>query len=157
MKYLAVLLVLLLVTGGLIVLNTIYPFLPTVANKTNDIVQGVTDNWQGFLFGKKEPEMPPVEDVSTEAELEARIKAEVDKAVAAKLAEMTSTDGGLTSGLVVLPPGAQASTSLLDITNSFSDEVVVLPDASGQSGVITPIFKSGQGDSYLYILTPIKN
>lgn len=156
MRYLAVLLVLLLLTGSLIVLNTIYPVLPSVANKTNEIIQGVTNNWQGFLFGKKEAEMPPAEDLGAEAELQARIKAEVDKAVAARLAGMTTSGEGSASGLVVIPPGGQASTSLSDIYNSFSDEVVVKPDSTGQSGVITPIFKSGQGDPYLYILTPIK-
>ena len=156
MKYLGVFLVLLVVAGSLIALNTIYPVLPVVANMTRNIGKSVADNWQGFLFSKKDEEAAPALESENSDELESRIKAEVDKAVAARLAEMQSSGGGSGQGLVVMSADQQGSTTAANIAQSFSDQVIVTPDASGQSGVITPIFRNGQGDPYLYILTPIK-
>lgn len=151
MKYLAVLLVVLVIASSLLVLNTIYPVLPRVANMTRNVGQGIVDNWRGFLFGRSDEESVPVE-TDEDDDLAALIKAEVDKAIQARLA---GSGGGSASGLVVVPAD-QAPTNLTDIASSFSDEVNVYPDAGGQSGVIVPVFRSGPGSPYLYILTPIK-
>ena len=151
MKYLAVLLVVLVISSGLVLLNTIYPVLPGVANMTRNVGQSITDNWRGFLFGDPSGENVQISDKDEDDELTALIKAEVDRAIQARLAAM---GGGSANGLIVMP--ADQPTSLTDITNSFSDEVIVYPDAGGQSGVIVPVFRSGQGSPYLYILTPIK-
>ena len=151
MRYLAVLLVVLLIASSLILLNTIYPVLPGVANMTRNVGQSIFDNWQGFLFGKPQATEAPVPVEGGSDELSALIKAEVDKAIQERLADT----GGSGSGLVVRPAN-QTSTNLTDIANSFSDEVIVYPDAGGQSGVIVPVFRHGQGSPYLYILTPIK-
>ena len=151
MKYLAFLLAVLVIASGLVLLNTIYPVLPGVANMTRNVGQSITDNWQGFLFGGPNGETSPLPAENEDDELAALIRAEVDRAIQARLAAM---GGGSSNGLIVMP--ADKSTSLTDITNSFSDEVIVYPDAGGQSGVIVPVFRNGQGSPYLYILTPIK-
>lgn len=63
-------------------------------------------------------------------------------------------------GMVVVPSSGDANTDAVikaNIANMFSDEVVVNPDGTGRSGVITPVFRSGAGNDYLYILAPINN
>lgn len=156
MKYLAVLLVGLFALGGLILLNTIYPVFPRVANTTRDFGKNIVENWRGFLSGKKDEMPEPASPVLNSNEISDLIKSEVDKAVAARLAEMAGASGGPTSGLVVVPAGQRAPNTTSDIAKSFSDEVDVYPDSSGQSGVIVPVFTDGPGESYLYVLTPIK-
>ena len=151
MKYLAVLLAVLLIASSLLLLNTIYPVLPGVANMTRNVGQSITDNWQGFLFSGPDEDKATVPAQNGDDELTTLIKAEVDRAIQARLA---ATGGGSANGLIVTP--ANQPTNLTDIANSFSDEVIVYPDAGGQSGVIVPVFRSGQGSPYLYILTPIK-
>ncbi|PIR72196.1 MAG: hypothetical protein COU42_02120 [Candidatus Nealsonbacteria bacterium CG10_big_fil_rev_8_21_14_0_10_36_24] len=59
-------------------------------------------------------------------------------------------------GLVVIPSTEKDEEIKVKIKESFSDEVKVeLTDKT--SGIITPVFKTGEGDRYLYILVPIKN
>lgn len=41
------------------------------------------------------------------------------------------------------------------IKESFSDEVIVKPDNSGTSGIITPIFKETKGSDFIYVLVPV--
>lgn len=43
------------------------------------------------------------------------------------------------------------------IKDSFSDETRVLPDNSGVSGVIKPVFKKQSDQDYLYVMVPVKN
>jgi len=59
-------------------------------------------------------------------------------------------------GLVVIPSTDKDEETVKKIKDSFSDEVKVeLKDET--SGIITPIFREGDGENYLYILVPIKN
>ena len=37
----------------------------------------------------------------------------------------------------------------------FSDEIEISFDQSGQSSVITPIFKDKRGQDFIFLLTPI--
>ncbi len=60
--------------------------------------------------------------------------------------------------LVVLP--STEDESLNDeiknyVKKSFSDEVVVEPDKSGESGLIRPVFRSGDDQEYLYVMVPV--
>ncbi len=41
------------------------------------------------------------------------------------------------------------------IKNSFSDQTQVVPDETGSSGVIKPIFKNTNDQEYLYVLVPV--
>ncbi len=57
-------------------------------------------------------------------------------------------------GMVVIPSTEEDEAVKEKIKESFSDEVKVeLTDKS--SGIITPIFRDGEGDNYMYVLVPI--
>ena len=43
------------------------------------------------------------------------------------------------------------------IKSSFSDETRVVPDDTGVSGVIKPVFKKQSEQDYLYVMVPVKN
>ena len=70
--------------------------------------------------------------------------------------EEETTPQPVDEGLVVIPSTDKNEEVVEKIQNSFSDEVKVeLKDET--SGIITPVFKEGDGENYLYILVPIKN
>ncbi len=58
-------------------------------------------------------------------------------------------------GLVVVSDPDNHDETVASIKNSFSDEVTVVEDDGGGSGVITPIFKNIEGDPYTYVLVPL--
>lgn len=63
---------------------------------------------------------------------------------------------GKNEGLVVIPSSEENESLKEKIKKSFSDEVKVeIKDES--SGIITPIFRKGDGEQYLYIMVPINN
>lgn len=63
----------------------------------------------------------------------------------------------LSRGMVVMPQTeTDVEAQLESVKKAFSDEVVVTPDSSGTSGVITPVFKERNGNDYLYVLVPVK-
>lgn len=43
------------------------------------------------------------------------------------------------------------------IKESFSDEVIVKPDNSGTSGIITPVFREAKGSDFIYVLVPVND
>jgi len=57
-------------------------------------------------------------------------------------------------GLLVIPSTEKDTEMKKKIKESFSDEVKVEP-VDKTSGIITPVFRTGEGDRYLYILVPI--
>jgi hypothetical protein len=60
-------------------------------------------------------------------------------------------------GIAVVPSLGQSEKEEAlkkNIKNTFSDEVEVMPDSSGTSGVITPVFKKVNKDNYVYVLVP---
>lgn len=63
-------------------------------------------------------------------------------------------------GFVVLPQGDE-DTILSNIHNtvreSFSDEVTVSVDETGTSGTVTPVFKQGEGDEYIFMMVPVRD
>lgn len=64
------------------------------------------------------------------------------------------------SGLVVVPSTGDPDSDLSVknyVKESFSDEAEVVPDESGSSGVIRPVFRSGDEQEYLYILVPVED
>ena len=64
------------------------------------------------------------------------------------------------SGLVVIPAKKEEKDNEAmkkKIKDSFSDEVAVIQDETGQSGIIKPKFKNSEGENYLYVLVPVKD
>lgn len=73
------------------------------------------------------------------------------------------TDGSIVEfdkereGIVVVLSSEQSSDSAVKqkIKESFSDEIEIIPDESGQAGIIRPVFKKSEGQDYVYVLVPI--
>lgn len=42
------------------------------------------------------------------------------------------------------------------VADSFSDEAEIVPDESGNSGVIKPVFKENKDQEYVYVIVPVK-
>lgn len=64
------------------------------------------------------------------------------------------------NGMAVVPSSNSASKDEAiknRIRNSFSDEVIVNPDASGNAGIITPVFRQAKGDDFLYVIVPVNS
>lgn len=76
---------------------------------------------------------------------------------------MSSTDGraaaySISEGIVVEEQAIDAATAAeqeAKIQATFSDKVKVQPDATKKSGTITPVFKSGAGETYRYMIVPV--
>lgn len=61
-------------------------------------------------------------------------------------------------GMIVVPSTGETSQDekvKSRIKKSFSDETRVIPDETGTSGVIQPVFKHTQDQDYLYVLVPV--
>jgi len=63
-------------------------------------------------------------------------------------------------GAVMIPVSQSDVLSLSRIRsylrNSFSDEIEIVPDDSGVSGVIKPVFSDPNDEEYFYVMVPIK-
>jgi len=86
---------------------------------------------------------------------------EVAKRIQVALAGATSllSQGGISDnqGLVVFPDSSNREELTSDIQNQFSDEVEILFDEAGESGIIRPVFKSSENsDDYAFVLVPIE-
>ncbi len=98
-------------------------------------------------------------DATTEFEIdEEKLKAYVREIMLAE--RNTFAPGGPYGGVVALPSsGDPVQDEILKerIKASFSDDVTVQFDSSGSSGVIRPVFKSGEGlsENYMFLLVPV--
>lgn len=64
------------------------------------------------------------------------------------------------NGFAVIPSSnSEAKDEVIKnkIKESFSDEVIVKPDSSGNSGIITPVFKETKGSDFIYVLVPVND
>jgi hypothetical protein len=60
------------------------------------------------------------------------------------------------TGLVVFPDPVGHDRAVASVESSFSDDAEVTFDRSGTSGVITPVFRSGNGStSYAFVMVPL--
>lgn len=72
--------------------------------------------------------------------------------------DSSSTNIPSWNGMAVAPStGASDAQTKQRIQSSFSDNVTVTPDATGNAGVIKPVFKKTNGDDFLYVLVPVKD
>ncbi|HLP44266.1 MAG TPA: hypothetical protein VK145_03245 [Candidatus Nanoarchaeia archaeon] len=62
------------------------------------------------------------------------------------------------AGFVVVPSGGDDVNRQVKeyVENNFSDEAQIIPDASGNSGLIKPVFKNQSDQEYLYVMVPVK-
>lgn len=62
------------------------------------------------------------------------------------------------NGIAVTPSSNNTQQDELikqKIRESFSDDVFVNPDSTGNSGVITPVFRKTKGSDYVYVMVPV--
>lgn len=63
------------------------------------------------------------------------------------------------TGVAVLPSADDKSANeqvKQYVIDSFSDETEIIPDESGNSGLIRPVFKERNDQEYLYVVVPVK-
>lgn len=65
----------------------------------------------------------------------------------------STSEAEVQSGVVLLPTSTPAER-LEEVRDSFSDEVRVELDGS-DTGVVTPVFKESEGESYRFLLVPV--
>ncbi len=129
--------------------------------------QAVGERWQAFLAGRAAPvvttsassatPVPVTLDLETKNDLK-DIKAGVAEILKRLDQNTVAPTGKLPSqGLVVVPKVDSTNSSNLQarVGSVFSDQVQVSLDASGKAGVVTPVFRRGPGDNYLFLLTPV--
>jgi len=147
------------------------------ANNASYYWQRANDAWRKFVGGEAAEQesingltasstpLLTLDPLTLEA-LKTQIKSELLRDLGQDGNSIISTTVGNTSGLVILPSSGDPTRdqiTKLELQNSFSDQVEVKFDASGQTGIITPIFQNGsargeagRGENYLFILTPLK-
>ena len=61
-------------------------------------------------------------------------------------------------GVVVVPSAGLTKDEerKKEIEEAFSDEIEIIPDEDGRSGIIKPIFKNQEDQEYLYVLVPVE-
>lgn len=125
------------------------------------------ERWQNFFAGDDEQQPALTEtEINTIRE---EIKAEVLNEIRNEIANLEQASGQPFSkpeiiqsrsgqGVVVVPSGGDAPSNeeiKSQLRNMFSDETIIEFDSSGQSGVITPVFRDKRGDDFIFLLTPI--
>ncbi|MEK7587127.1 MAG: hypothetical protein AAB453_04630 [Patescibacteria group bacterium] len=126
--------------------------------------QKISNNWATFLSGNNGEASVAVAGFSeqTREALKQEITAELRQELLGSFGGGQIPPAQITPanrGLVVVPStGNEVSDTELknNLQNVFSDQVRVSFDASGQAGIITPIFRGTAGTNYLFILAPIK-
>ena len=119
--------------------------------------ESIVAKWYLFLSGSNSTTQALTD---AKEELQAQVRAELLNELQA-----SSTGGGTRrignqKGIIVLPKTNIAEADRLRtgvIQGVFSDQVIVMSDETGQSGVVRPIFRSGVGEEYLYVMVPVDN
>jgi hypothetical protein len=91
-------------------------------------------------------------EISRSSELIVNLWEPITKVPEEKLLPKVSQEG-----LVVFPSGEKDEEAKEKIKESFSDEVVVEFDETGESGIITPVFREIKEQKYLFLIVPIQN
>lgn len=122
----------------------------------------IIDNWNNF-FNRSGRASTPTETFD-EAKLRQEIKDEILAELGDELRRILELDqsspvmieGSTGQGIVVLPDNGLDRNQLMErISQLFSDQVEVQFDDTGRTGIITPVFRSGSGGNYIFVLTPI--
>ena len=81
------------------------------------------------------------------------IRQAISRGVVFAISPWQSSEQEETIGVVVMPLTDESEEIVEKIKNSFSDEVEI-ETRDENTGVITPIFREGKGEEYLYIIVP---
>jgi hypothetical protein len=99
------------------------------------------------LFGQKDTRISKLEEKLIQ--LESRI----DNVPGNEISSIQQNQ----EGLIVVPSVGDEEKQKKKLKDAFSDEVIVEPDKTGQSGIIKPVFKKQTDQKYIYMLVPINN
>lgn len=148
--------------------ETLKLYLDIIFYNLSLFVDGVAQNWRDFIGGEDDlvdtsvGALSPAEEALLREEIKQEVLAELEKEIQALVQGQNITEPTLIQsqngqGLVVVPDSGNLSQDEVKsrIRNMFSDDVTVSFDASGQSGVITPIFRQATGNDYIFVLTPV--
>lgn len=142
----------------------VFDFWQTLAANLDYGWQKIMAAWSGFLGPSPPPisaSQQPVIDPALIARLKAEIKEELTRELELPKAGAVPSQNQKSpgAGLVVLPASGNLVVDRAmaqELEQTFSDQVEVRFDASGQTGFVTPIFREGRGGDYLFVITPIK-
>lgn len=147
-------------SGVQIVSGALSSFAGDVVLWARSIWNSIAAKWHLFLSGS---------DGGTQAltdakeELKAQIRTDLLRELQASSTVVTTGTAKETTrqeGIIVLPKTSSAQANRLRdeaIQGVFSDQVTVVSDETGRSGVVRPIFRSGVGEDYLYVMVPVRN
>ena len=138
----------------------VFDFWQTLAANLDYGWQKIVAAWSGFL-SRAPPPISVVEQPVIDQALIAQLKAEIKEELIRELVNdgAVPSQGSPSAGLVVLPSSGNLAVDRAmaqELEQTFSDQVEVRFEASGQTGLITPIFREGRGGDYLFVITPIK-
>ncbi len=134
-----------------------------VTDLLSEIAHRIISAWQEFILGRETVSAPVTGNIPQPAIDREALKKEVTAEVLKDLAAQGVVPGPVpaawpNAGLVLMPTTGSSSLDRLKqnlIQNSFSDQVKVSLDPNGRTGLIEPIFRSGTGASYLFVITPV--
>jgi len=122
----------------------------------------ILNNWRNFLSreGSGKDALGVVDEDRLREEIKqeilAELGAELERLLLDGVSEPTILSGQTDQGVVVMPDSGQnRDETIRRLKNIFSDRVLVEFDDTGQAGVITPVFRSGPGGNYIFVLTPV--
>lgn len=125
--------------------------------------QEIGNRWRSFV-GRGDTTLPATSAMPVPVTLDDETKSDI-KDIKSGVSEIlrrlnqpsASVNTAPNQGMVVVPQagGSTASDLKAKVGSMFSDQVNVSFDETGQAGIITPVFRQGQGDDYLFVLTPI--
>lgn len=131
--------------------------LNTVLSRLREVWNTMSAKWHLFLSGSDSNTQAIID---AKEELKAQIRAEVLSSLSA-----SSSNGDVSpvssigqEGIIVLPKTSEAQADQIRqqaVQGVFSDKVIVTSDETGRSGVIRPIFRSGIGEDFLYVMVPV--
>ncbi|MCR4329104.1 MAG: hypothetical protein NUV65_00985 [Candidatus Roizmanbacteria bacterium] len=135
-------------------------FFDTILLWLRNVWNSISAKWNLFLSGSDSNAQALTD---AKEELKAQLRAEILSSLQASSSALQG--GGSASsfgqeGIIVLPKTSAAEANRIRqeaVQGVFSDKVMVTSDETGRSGVIRPIFRSGVGEDYLYVMVPVSN
>lgn len=137
--------------------DTLSSIVESVSSWVVKIWRNIAAKWHLFLSGSNSNTQALADE---KEELKAQLRAEL-------LSELQANGTGVGAlpvrgqeGIVVLPKTNMAEAERLReeaIKEVFSDQVMLISDETGRSGVVRPIFRSGVGEDYLYVMVPVND
>lgn len=129
--------------------------LGSVLKWLREVWNTMSAKWHLFLSGSDSNAQALTD---AKEELKAQIRAEILSSLQASSSAASLVSSIGQEGIIVLPKTSAAEADRIRqqaVQGVFSDKVIVTSDETGRSGVIRPIFRSGIGEDFLYVMVPV--